>query len=179
MKITMTKLLALAAALAVTFWTLPAFAGQGGTLLKLSITTANSLQSGAGNCTGTTASCSLTQVQVAQGSPESATVQCNFTYGSGGTSADVWIQTSLDGGLTWTDIAECGFTTSTARKLYNLSGMTPVTTVYTPTDGTLTANTAKDGIIGTWYRAKWTTVGTYAGGTTLTIDVVSTRGRFQ
>jgi hypothetical protein len=78
----------------------PAFAAGGSTLLKLSITSANSLQAGAGNCTGTTASCSLSQVQVREGSPESATIQCNFTYGSGGTSTDVWIQTSVDGGTT-------------------------------------------------------------------------------
>ena len=81
--------------------------------------------------------------------------------------------------MPWTDIAECGFTTSSARKLYNLSGLTPVTSVYTATDGTLTANTSKDGLLGPWYRAKWTTVGTYAGGTTLAVDVVGSRGCIQ
>ena len=159
-------------------WAAPAFAAGGSTVVKLAITTANSLQAGAGNCTGTSASCSLTAVQVVQGSAKSATIQCNFVYGSGGTSADLWVQTSVDGGTTWTDIAECGFTTSSVRKLYNLSGLTPVTTVYPATDGTLAANTAKDGILGTWYRAKWTTVGTYAG-TTLTVDVVAGRSRTQ
>jgi hypothetical protein len=89
------------------------------------------------------------------------------------------LQTSLDGGLTWIDVAEAGFTTASARKVYNLSALTPVTTVYTPTDGTLAANTAKDGVLGNWYRVKYTTVATYAGGTTLTVDVVSTRGRVQ
>jgi hypothetical protein len=57
------------------------------------------------------------------------------------------------------------------RKLYNLSSLTPVTTVYTATDGTLAANTAKDGLLGAWWRVKYTTVGVYAGGTTLTIDI--------
>jgi hypothetical protein len=77
--------------------------------------------------------------------PVTMAIQCKLTYGSGGTSATVWVQTSLDGGATWIDVANCSFTTQTARFLYNLSGATPVTTQYTPTDGTLTANSAHDG----------------------------------
>lgn len=102
--------------------------------------------------------------------PTSVTLQGTFTYGSGGTSADAWVQTSLDGGGTWTDVANFHFTTSSARFVYNLSSATPVTTEYTPTDGTLGANTAKDGVIGPVWRVKYTTVGTYAGGTALRID---------
>lgn len=111
-------------------------------------------------------------LQVARGAvPPSITVQCRFTYGSGGTSADAWVQSSLDGGATWTDIANCHFTTATARFVYNLSSLTPVTTQYVPTDGTLGANTSKDGVLGPSYRVKYTTVGTYAGGTVMTIDI--------
>jgi hypothetical protein len=106
----MKKFLLLAAALIM--WAAPASAGQGSTIAKLAITTAQSLQAGAGNCAGASATCSLTRVQVAPSAPENVTVQCNFVYGSGGTSADAWLQTSLDGGTTCTDIAECGFTTS-------------------------------------------------------------------
>lgn len=91
---------------------------------------------------------------------------CNFTYGSGGTSVDVYVQTSLDGEQTWIDIAEFSHTTASLARVYNLTSVTPVTTVYTVTDGSLTANTAKDGIIGASYRVKYTTVGTYAGSTT-------------
>lgn len=119
-----------------------------------------------------------TAVQLRDGAPLNLSIQCNFTYGSSGTSADAWVQTSLDGGTTWIDIAECGFTTSSVRKLYNLSSLTPVTTVYTATDGSLTANTAKDGVLGNWMRVKYTTVGTYATSTTLNIDI-STRSRVQ
>jgi hypothetical protein len=72
----------------------------------------------------------------------------------------------VDGGTTWIDIANCHFTTSSARVLFNLSPLTPVTTIYTATDGTMSANTAKDGVLGNWLRMKYTTVGTYAGGTT-------------
>jgi len=107
---------------------------------------------------------------------ESITLQANFTYGSGGTTATVWVQTSLDGGLTWVDIANWAFTTSSLRSVATLSALTPVTTVYTATDGTLGSNTCKDGILGHQYRTKTTTTGTYAGGTTLRVDLIA-RGR--
>lgn len=110
------------------------------------------------------------RVACQDGTPRSAVIQAAFTYGSGGTSADAWIQTSVDGGVTWTDICNFHFTTSSARFVFNLSALTPVTTEYTPTDGTLAANTAKDGILGPIYRAKVTTVGTYAA-TTLRVDL--------
>ena len=107
---------------------------------------------------------------------ESATIQANFTYGSGGTTAAVWVQTSIDGGLTWVDIANFAFTTSSLRAVVTLSALTPVTSIYTATDGTLASNTVKDGVIGHQFRTKTTTTGTYAGGTTLRVDLIA-RGR--
>jgi hypothetical protein len=101
-------------------------------------------------------------------------LQGNFTYGSGGTTADAWVQTSVDGGGTWIDIANLHFTTASKKFVYNLSSLTPITTEYdaTSTDGALAANTSKDGIIGTLFRVKYTTTGTYAGGTTMRVDAV-------
>lgn len=103
--------------------------------------------------------------------PRSLAIQANFAYGSGGTSVDGYVQTSLDGGTTWIDIAQFHFTTSSARFVYNLNSQTPVTTEYTATDGSLAANTAKDGILGPQYRAKYQSSGTYAGATSLSIDI--------
>jgi hypothetical protein len=105
----------------------------------------------------------------AGGLPTNMTLQGNFTYGSGGTSADAFVQTSIDGGSTWVDVAEFHFTTSSQRFVYNLSSGTPVTAEYMPTDGSLQANTSKDGVFGNQWRVKYTTVGTYVG-TTLRID---------
>ena len=115
-------------------------------------------------------------IQFRDGNPESAVIQGNFTYGSGGTSATVWVQTSVDAGATWIDVANFSFTTSSARFAFNLSSLTPVTSEYTPTDGSLASNTAKDGFLGNLWRTKLTTVGTYAGGTALRVDVQA-RGR--
>lgn len=102
--------------------------------------------------------------------PTNFTLQGKFVYGSGGTSADAYVQTSIDGGQTWTDVANFHFTTSSATFIYNLNSSVSVTTEYVPTDGSLAANTAKDGVFGSQWRIKFTTVGTYAGGTTLRVD---------
>ena len=90
-----------------------------------------------------------------------------FTYGSSGTSAKAYVQTTFDGGVTWVDIACFAFTTASANKAANLSCLTPVTTVYTPTDGSLADNTVKDGLFGSKIRTKYVTTGTYAGSTNL------------
>jgi hypothetical protein len=99
-------------------------------------------------------------------------LQANFVYGSGGTSVDAWIQSSADGGVTWFDVANFHFTTSSLVKLYNLSNRTAVTSIATPTDGALSANTSVDGLLGDRLRVKWSSVGTYAGGTNLTITAI-------
>ena len=103
--------------------------------------------------------------------PSSIAIQANFVYGSGGTSVDAYIQTSMDAGPTWVDIANFHFTTASLRALYNLNSQTPVTTQYTATDGSLSINTSKDGLVGPLYRVKLVSVGAYAGVTNLQIDV--------
>jgi len=107
------------------------------------------------------------------GAPRNLAIQATFTYGSGGTTADAYVQTSLDGGLTWTDIANFHFTTSSARRIFNLSAATPVTSIATPSDGALSANSAVDGILGSQLRVKYASTGTYAGSTSLRIDICS------
>ncbi|TIQ67019.1 MAG: hypothetical protein E5X41_06010 [Mesorhizobium sp.] len=93
------------------------------------------------------------------------TLQCEFAYGSGGTSCKVYAQVSLDQGLSWIDVACFAFTTASAVKAVNLSAGTPVLTAITPTDGALPDNTFVDGILGAVMRAKITTTGTYANTT--------------
>ena len=78
----------------------------------------------------------LNAIQFKDWAPQNLAIQCNFTYGSRGTSADAYVQVSLDGGSTWVDVAQCHFTTSSLRELYNLSALTAVISAYTATDGT-------------------------------------------
>lgn len=105
--------------------------------------------------------------------PRNLTCQFNFTYGSGGTTADAYLQTSIDGGATWIDIANFHVTTASARKVVNLNAQTANTTQVTPTDGSMTANTAQDGVLGSQFRVKYQSSGTYAGGTILQIDIAT------
>lgn len=100
-------------------------------------------------------------------------LQANFTYGSGGTTVDAYVQSSADGGVTWYDVANFHFTTASAIKLYNFSGRTPVTSIATPSDGAIAANTSVDGLLGDRLRVKWSSTGTYAGTTTLVITAVA------
>lgn len=99
--------------------------------------------------------------------------QTKFTYGSGGTNATIYFQTSFDGGETWVDMAAFQFTTASANRLQAVNLVTTVLTPATPTDGTLTVNTAVSGLIGDRVRVKYVTTGTYAGSTTLQADVIA------
>jgi hypothetical protein len=102
-----------------------------------------------------------------------ASIDVNFIYGSGGTSCDVFAQFSLDGGATWQDAAHAAFTTASARKQFNLSGLTPKTTPQTPGDGVLAADTAADGVLGPLWRLKIVSVGVYGASTQVVARLVA------
>lgn len=98
-------------------------------------------------------------------------VQARLAYGSGGTTVKAYIQTSLDQGASWIDVACITFTTANATKAINLSGLTPKTTAVTPSDGALADDTCVDGMLGDRLRAKVISTGTYAGSTVLSLRV--------
>lgn len=95
------------------------------------------------------------------------TIQARLAYGGGGTSIKVDIETSLDHGLNWLPIARLAFTTASALKVVNLSGLTPKTTAASP--GALTDDACLDGVLGDRLRARVTSVGTYTSNTTLSV----------
>lgn len=117
-------------------------------------------------------------LQAMSGQPPAAVaIYANFTYGAGGASVDAYVQTSFDGGTsssTWVDIAQFHFTTSAAIRMFTVS-RGAVTSIATPTDGALSANTAVDGFLGSHFRVKWTSSGTYTGATSLKIDLAPTK----
>jgi len=94
--------------------------------------------------------------------------QVRFVYGSGGTNAKFWLQTTFDGGSTWCDIANLARTTASLNTVVYVTLMsgTAVATPTTLTDATLADNTIVQGLIGSQLRMKYTTTGTYAGATT-------------
>jgi hypothetical protein len=113
-----------------------------------------------------------TPLQVGRGPLVGMSIQIRFVYGSGGTTVAAWVQTSLDGGATWADVAApAAITTASLTSVFNVSAQTPALTPITITDGALAAGTAKDGMLGPLWRVKYTTTGTYAGSTQLLVDI--------
>lgn len=89
------------------------------------------------------------------------TLEASFTYGSGGGTAIVAIQTTFDG-TNWLDIARFDFATATAKKVANLSGLlSKAVTSY----AVLAAEGLLDGVLGNQLRAVITSTGTYVGST--------------
>jgi hypothetical protein len=97
-------------------------------------------------------------------------MQSKFAYGSGGTTLKVYFQTSLDGGATWFDIASHAYATTTGQKLSAVSADVAAAANVVPGSGALTDDTIVQGILGDRFRVIYTSSGTYAGGTTLSLD---------
>ena len=107
----------------------------------------------------------------AAGGPQAVTIQAVFAYvASAATSCDAYVQSTIDG-VHWNDIANFHWTTTSATQFVNVSGLTAVTTPTAETDGSLASNTTQAGFLGTQYRVKITSVGTYGAGTTVQIDI--------
>lgn len=97
-----------------------------------------------------------------------------FVYGSGGTTAKFWIQTSYDQGATWNDIMNFAFTTASATKVSAVNAyIAPAAQAGAQTDATLADNTIIQGLIGDRIRVKYTTTGTYGGSTTASIYAIA------
>jgi hypothetical protein len=111
-------------------------------------------------------------LQFKDGTPANVVIQGKFAYGSGGSAVSAWVQTTFDGGQTWTDLCNFSFTTTSARTVANLSALTVVGSPIPATDGTMGANVCVGTLIGSQWRVKYTTTGTYVG-TSLAIDVQS------
>lgn len=75
--------------------------------------------------------------------------QCVFVYGSGGTQADFFLQTSFDAGTTWTDVAAFRFPGVTGRLATDFNGSSD----YYSKAGDLDGNAdSKLGIFSAWIR---------------------------
>lgn len=110
---------------------------------------------------GTTVTTAITRLQ----GMKALEVQMNFTYGSGGTSVDIYVQTSLDQGLTWVDVMDMQALLVTVRKVGAVNTYIAAAAPAAATDGSLAANTINNGILGDRIRVKMTVVGTYAAST--------------
>lgn len=91
-----------------------------------------------------------------------------FTATSGGTTCVARVQTSLDSGSTWYDIARFDFTTTSAVKYACCNGNTAVAPTSLSTLGT--GDTKIDGLIGDRLRLSVTTTGTYGSGSKVVVN---------
>ncbi|MCO6178819.1 hypothetical protein [Ciceribacter sp. RN22] len=103
----------------------------------------------------------LTPIQDLEGMV-AATIEAKLSWGSGGSSLKAYVQTTLDRGDSWIDIACFAFTTGSSIKVINLSGLTPITDAVTTSDGAMADNTCLNGILGSALRVRLVSVGTYA-----------------
>jgi len=104
------------------------------------------------------------------GSSAGASFSCNFTFGSGGGTVKVDIETSLDQGFSWVPIARFAFTSTSAQKIFNVNAATAKLTPLLPAP--LPDDTAIDGIMGDRIRAKLTTTGSYSGNSSVSVRAV-------
>src|SRR5215471_11468286 len=94
--------------------------------------------------------------------PQNANVECVFVCGAGGTSVDVFLQTSHDGGANWRDTAKFAqLTTSSTRAIWRASSA----------DSVLDADQQVPAPHLSWWRVRYVVVGVYAN-TNLTINVI-------
>ena len=100
------------------------------------------------------------------------TAEAIFTRAGGGTTCDVFLQTTLNGGTTWIDIAQWAFVTTTASRVHGVRADIALGANYTPTDGSLADNTIKDGLMGDRIRVKIVVVGTYTGASSIVVSAV-------
>lgn len=93
---------------------------------------------------------------------KAVTLHARFIYGSSGTTCAAIVQTSIDQGATWIDVARFDFTTANAQKVINLSGLLSkaVSAV-----SALGSEGVFDGVLGDRLRCKVTSTGTYVAST--------------
>lgn len=122
----------------------------------------------------TTAAQQVTPASLQQGLPgglatldglTALSCQVRFFYGAGGTKTNVYLQTSLDQGTTWFDIANIAFTTASGVEIVNLSGLNSVTTPQAPVNLALADNTSLNGPLGNRLQAVAVSQGTYTAST--------------
>lgn len=101
----------------------------------------------------------------------SCTLQANFAYGSDGTTLAIIVETSLDQGATWIEVAAFAFATASAEKLITLVADKEIVAAYTP--GALPDDTGKSGIFGERWRARKISTGVYAGNSAVSVRMVA------
>jgi hypothetical protein len=100
-------------------------------------------------------------------------LQVRLAGGTGGSKINVYVQTSLDQGQSWFDIANIAFANTPGVEVVNLSGLDKLTTPTAPVYLQLADNTVLDGPIGDRLQAVVVSTGTYTGNTLISVRGVA------
>jgi hypothetical protein len=99
-----------------------------------------------------------------------------FDWGSGGTNLKLFLQTSIDNGATWADVANHAYLAADLARISVVSAfVAPGSQAFAPTDAALGDNLVVNGLFGDRLRIKYTSTGTYAGNTTIAAWVTGRR----
>jgi hypothetical protein len=100
------------------------------------------------------------------------TLSARLAYGSGGTTVVAVVQTSLNQGTSWIDIARFDFSTVGLEKVMNLTTVTSLTSPYSVIS--LVAEGGVNSVLGDRLRSVVTSTGTYTGSTVLAVRAMAT-----
>jgi hypothetical protein len=96
------------------------------------------------------------------GKPHGLSIVYRFSHGSGGTELKVYVQTSIDGGDNYFDVACAKFSTATENLLQNITA-SAISTPVSVSDAGLSDDSTQDGLLGDRFRVKHVTTGSYTG----------------
>lgn len=100
----------------------------------------------------------------------SAALEASLTaIGTLGTSVLAYVQSSLDQGATYFDVACFSFGGTSQRLRIPVGPAAGAGTATVPTDGSMSANTSLNGLLGPDARLKVTSTGTFGAGSTLSV----------
>ncbi len=99
---------------------------------------------------------------------QGATILADFRYGAGGTDVKAFLQTSLDDGAFWFDVACFRFTLADARKVFNFETRQG-SGIFVPAVKALDYDTVIHGPIGDRLKLVAVSTGTYTGDTALDV----------
>lgn len=88
-------------------------------------------------------------------------IQSNLTYGAGGTSIRVYLQTTQDDGSTWQDTVNQTFLLASARKTSAVNKYVAAAPSVAASDGALADDSVSNGFVGRKWRVKIVVVGAY------------------
>ena len=97
-------------------------------------------------------------------------LESQFDFGSSGTTTNFWVQTSLDGGTKWIDIANFTYSAASGRKGTSLDTTTRASAI-TPDSGVLANNALLNGVLGDRLRVAYDSVGDHGGASIVIVGV--------